>query len=163
MARACRLLIFVALATISSAWSQTPPPSPATPPERQKRSEKGGKKSPELDNVRKAIDALSPQQRKRFQENFWRWTNLSHEEKKSLRDRDESRRKRMAEQIEAAIKETGLELDKERRELFAKRYAEERRRIEEQLRREMDEKRTPLLNDLVGRLKTEFSATPSVP
>jgi hypothetical protein len=64
----------------------------------------------------------------------------------------------MLEEIDVAIKETGLNLDKERRTQFAKRYAEERRKLEEQLRRETEEKRRPLVKEIVGRLKTEFSA-----
>ena len=87
-----------------------------------------------------------------------RRSNLPPERKKALRDRDEFRRKKMAEDIQAAISESGLQLDKERREQFAKRYVEERRKIEEELRRELDEKRRAQVKEIVGRLKTEFSA-----
>jgi hypothetical protein len=69
----------------------------------------------------------------------------------------------MAEDIEAAARESGLELDKERREQFAKRYTQERRKIEEQLRREMDEKRRPLVKEIVAKLKAEFSAPTPAP
>ena len=120
--------------------------------------------SPEFDDVRKAIEALTPDQRKRFQENFRRWSNMSVGEKKALRDRDETRRQRIAEEITAALRETGLELDKDRREQFAKRYAQERRKIEEQIRRDMEEKRRPLVKEMVGRLKAEFSEpSPATP
>lgn len=151
---------FVAAAAGASLFGQAPT-TPA-PPERkswlgQKRHGKSAD-SPEFDNARKAIEGLAPDQRKRFQENFKRWSNLSPEEKKALRDRDEIRRGRLNQEIEAALKQAGLELDKERREQFGKRYGEERRKLEEQLRREMEEKRRPLVEELVGRLKAEFSA-----
>ena len=50
-----------------------------------------------------------------------------------------------------------VELDAQRRELFARRYGEERQRIEEQIRREMDEKRRPLLKEVIAKLKAEFA------
>ena len=122
-----------------------------------------GTPSPELENVRKAIEALTPEQRKRFQDNFWRWANLPPEEKKALRDRDEIRRKFMRDEVEAALKESGLLLEGDRKAEFIKRYGEERRKIEEQLREEMATKRKPLVRELLGKLKAEFSAPPSAP
>jgi len=133
-------------------------PTPGGTPE----NGKGGKLSkgvngPAFENVRKALDALTPEQRKHFQENFIRWANLSPEEKKELRDREEVRKKLMATDVENALRDAGLQLDSEHRELFVKRYGEERRKIEEQLRKEMQEKRKPLLKDLAARLKQEFA------
>jgi hypothetical protein len=172
--------IFIACATVfallSSALAQTTPSqatppspaapaaSPATPEENPKKAPKFAKavESPAFDDVRKALDALTPQQRKRFQENFMRWSNLAPEEKKALRDREEARKKLVAQEIDTALKDSGMELDPERRELFAKRYGEERRKIEEQLRKEAAEKRRPLVRDMVARLKEEF-ATPATP
>ena len=134
----------------------TATPTPAKPG--GKRAGRGGApNSPEFDNVRRALEALTPEQRRRFQENFARWINLSPEEKRLLRDRDELRRKRIGQEIDRAIQQTGLQLEGEQREQFAKRYAEERRKVEEQLRREMDEKRQPRLREIVGKLKEEFS------
>lgn len=117
----------------------------------------GRPESERFENVRKSIDALTPEQRKRFKENLQRWSNLSPEEKKALADRDAFRRKKIAEDIDAAIKEAGLDLDAQGREHFAKRYGEERHQIEEQLRRDMDEKRRPLLKEVIARLKVEFA------
>ena len=64
----------------------------------------------------------------------------------------------MVEDVERAVRESGLTLTPAQREAFARRYAEERRKIEEQLRRESEEKRKPLVRDMVARLKEEFSA-----
>lgn len=113
--------------------------------------------SPEFDDVRRALEALTPEQRKRFQENLLRWSNLPPDEQKALRERAEFRRKRIKEEIDEGIKAAGLELNDEGRQQFAKRYFEERRKIEEQLRKEMEEKRRPLVKEIVGRLKDEFS------
>ena len=87
-----------------------------------------------------------------------RWSNLPSDTKRALRDRDEFRKKRMVEQVEAALQEGGLALDKTRRGKFTKRYVEERRKIEEQLRTETEAKRVPLVKEMVARLKDEFSA-----
>ena len=148
------------------ATSQADAEKPATPKREgwfggRKKAERAAANSPEFDNVRKAIEALTPEQQKRFRENFVRWMNLSPEEKRALRDRDELRRKRMSEETERAMAQAGLQLDGERRARFSKRYAEERRKVEEQLRREMEEKRRPLVQEIIGRLKAEFSTAES--
>lgn len=111
-----------------------------------------------MQNVRRAIEALSPEQRKRFEENFSKWANLSPEEKKSLRHRDEMRQSRMAQDIDEAMQKAGLTLSGAQKEQFAQRYAEERRKLEEELRKEMDEKRQPRLDAIVGQLAKEFTA-----
>jgi Spy/CpxP family protein refolding chaperone len=123
------------------------------------KDQPGGKRkmSPEMQNVRRAIEALSPEQRKRFEENFHKWANLPPEEKKSLRDREEMRRKRMADDIEQALASSGLSLTEEQKAHFARRYAEERRKLEEELRREMNEKRKPGIENIVSQLSREFS------
>jgi hypothetical protein len=152
-------------ASVGSLFAQTPTPAPQTPAKLPKTGAPwlGGKPAdsapsgPAYENVRKALDALTPEQRKRFQENFVRWMNLSPEEKKAMRDREDVRKKWMEQEIEVAIQESGLQLEGERREQFMKRYAEGRRAIEEQLRKELNEKRKPMVHELIGRLKNEFS------
>ena len=118
----------------------------------------GGPLAPEFGNVRRALEALTPEQRQRFIENLKRWSSLPPEEKKVLADREGVRRKKIAEEIDLAIGNAGLTLEGERRSLFARRYVEERRKLEEQLRKELEEKRQPLLKELTARLKAEFSS-----
>ncbi|MEA3211026.1 MAG: hypothetical protein QOE70_4083 [Chthoniobacter sp.] len=176
MAGLGRLLIVWALGALTSASAQTTPaPAKAPRPEgapakrqdglpgvRKKNAE--GTPSPEFDNVRKAIEALTPEQRKRFQENFVRWANLPPEEKGALVDREAMRKKLMEKEVDAAIKESGLVLDADRQAQFVKRYGDERRMIEEHLRKEMAEKRRPMVKELIVRLKEEFSgAVPAAP
>lgn len=171
MAGSVRVLTLFAAALLgSAALGETTPEKPASPPKRGPGAWLGGGRkapldgtpSPEFENVRRALDALTPEQRKRFQENFLRWSNLPPEEKKALREREEVRKKFMQQEVEVVIRETGLQLDGERREQFVKRYAAERRKIEEQLRKETNEKRKPLVHEMVARLRSEFSdATPA--
>ena len=163
--------------TIGSAYAQTPTPDPAQTPKKDGKANPnaganagwlaghpmdGGPKGPAYENVRKALEALTPDQRKKFQENFWRWANLSPEEKKALRDREDIRKKAIETETDAAIQQSGLTLEGERREQFVKRYSEGRRAIEEQLRKEMAEKRKPLVHDLINRLSSEFANEPAV-
>ncbi len=159
--------------TVGSMWAQTPTPDPAQTPKKEGKGPGGAgwlaghpgdasPKGPAYENVRKALDALTPEQRKKFQENFWRWANLSPEEKKALRDREDIRKKAIEQETEAALQQAGLtSLEGERREQFIKRYGEGRRAIEEQLRKEMAEKRKPLVHDLISRLSTEFANDPA--
>jgi len=154
MARSLDQLILLALcASVALPAMAEPPASPA----KKHRKHFEGTPSPEFENVRKALDALTPEQRKRFQENFWRWANLSPGEKKALRDRDETRKKIMEQEVQAALQEAGLQLDGEQRARFVQRYGQERRKIEEQIRKESMEKRKPMVNEIIGRLKAEFS------
>lgn len=151
------------LACPLSAQEATPQEANREPEQRQdgdkgKRHHEGKRKmSPEMQNVRRAIEALNPEQRKRFEENFSKWANLPAEEKKSLRHREEMRRKRMSEDIDEAVKKSGLTLTETQRQQFAQRYADERRKLEEELRKEMDEKRQPRLDVIVGKLAKEFA------
>jgi len=60
----------------------------------------------------------------------------------------------------AAQKEIGLDLTEEQKKAFAQRYIEERRKIEEDLRRQMEESRRPKVKALVEKLRQEFAAQP---
>ena len=128
-------------------------------PKQQKEATKAG---PEVQNVYKALEALTPEQQARFKENFVRWMNLSPDEKRAAREREETRKKKMAEETESVIRDSGLNLEPPQRAKFAKRYAEERRKLEERLRQEMEEKRKPLVAEIVARLRTEFSGSAQV-
>lgn len=179
MARQVRRAVAAMLAlaaTIGSTLAQTATPAPTAQTPNPKKEGKGpnaagwlaghpedaSPKGPAYENVRKALDALTPEQRKKFQENFWRWANLSPEEKKALRDREEIRKKAIEQETEAALQQAGLtSLEGDRREQFIKRYSEGRRAIEEQLRKEMAEKRKPLVHDLISRLSNEFASDPA--
>lgn len=169
MARRLHLLICLSLCAAGSfARAETPTPPPGTSPTKKadnawKKGRKlsfDGTPTPEFDNVSRALNALTPAQRKRFEENFIRWANLAPDEKKALLDREQLRKRMMEKEVEMALQESGLQLAGERRQVFVQRYSEERRKIEEQLRKETNEKRKPLVRELIGRLQTEFSAAP---
>ena len=108
---------------------------------------------------------MSPDQRKKLRMNAERWREMDPEEKKAFREQQEWRQQRLKREAEAAARESGLQLEAERRAKFEQRYIEERRRIDQELRRELREKRQRELAPVVERLKREFdeqqgSATP---
>jgi len=151
----------------ASAQNTATPVALSTPPGKKKPMRDGppaspAKLSPELENVRKALEALNPEQREQFRQNFARWISMTAGDKQSLRDLAEIRRKHMQDEIEEAITQSGLQLDPERRQMFIKRYTEERKKIEEALRKETEEKRGPRLEEMRNRLKSEFSG-PAAP
>lgn len=170
--RELKALLAVALVSIligqASAENTATPVALTTPAPVKKKPKSDatpatptGKLSPELEKVRKALEALSPEQREEFRQNFARWISLTAGDKQSLRDIQEIRKKHMQEEIEEAITQSGLQLDPPRRQMFVKRYTEERRKIEEGLRKETEEKRIPRVEELRLRLKTEFSGAPT--
>lgn len=100
---------------------------------------------------------MSPEQRKRVRANAERWQHLAPEEQKALREQREWRQMRLKREAEEAMRESGLQLEAERRALFERRYIEERRRIDQELRRELREKRQRELAPVVERLKSEIT------
>jgi hypothetical protein len=127
-----------------------------------KQKQEATKAGPEVENVYKALEALTPEQQKKFKENFIRWMNLTPDEKRLMREREETRKKKMAEETQAAIAQTGLTLEGPQRSKFVKRYAEERRKIEEKLRQETEARRKPMVAEVINQLRTEFSTQSAV-
>lgn len=83
---------------------------------------------------------------------------MTPQERNALRDREAFRRQKIFQEIDKSITESGLQLDKDAREMYMLRYTQERRKIEEKLQKELEEKRKPLLEDMNARLKAEFKA-----
>lgn len=119
--------------------------------------------TPEFENMRRTVDALTPEQRQKFKENLLRWMELSPEEKQALRKLEETRRERITQETERALKESGLSLSPAQHERFVQRYAEERRKVEQKLRQQMEESRKPMVKEIIRQLREEFTAVASTP
>ncbi|MDQ6860928.1 MAG: hypothetical protein M3032_07215 [Verrucomicrobiota bacterium] len=100
---------------------------------------------------------MSPEDRQRFRSNVERWLAMPPDERRELRMQEGIRRERMQREAEAAIRQSGLQLEAERRAQFEERYAEERRRIDRALRQEMQERRQRELGPVLEQLKREFA------
>jgi hypothetical protein len=67
------------------------------------------------------------------------------------------RQQRIRTEADAALRDSGLRLEAEKREQYEQRYLQERRRIEQALRQELEERRRRELAPVVEQLKREFS------
>lgn len=171
----------ISLAAPFSAFAQdSPPPGPVDDPGLPRRFQDGerrghrDKDGDRPDWLKRKLDRMSPEERKRILENYEKWKNLPPEEREKLsekwkklppeereklrklghRDRGEFIRRAVAE----ALEKTGLKLSPEDQEAFAIRYREERRKLEEKLREELERKRQEQLPEMLERLKSEFSS-----
>ena len=76
-----------------------------------------------------------------------------------MRKRERVRHEQLQREADKALRDAGLRLDQEKRDLFEQRYLQERRRIERELRQEVEAKRHEQLPALQERLKKEFQET----
>lgn len=143
------------------APSITPSPHPPTPAAQPSPGLTKPKppKPDEWSEARRLFEQLSPDQQKKFLDNLGQWKNMPPEEQELFRDRELFRREKIAQEIQQAINKSGLRLDEDQREVYALRYTQERRKIEEALRKEMDQKRQSMVAEMLDRLKREFAAS----
>ena len=149
--------VIVALALATAAGAQE-----SGKPERPHRASRH-RDGPEFEKSREAFKQMSPEERQKWLEDFRRWQALPADQKKSLLDRQESSRNKRREEVDRVIRDSGLELNDEQRKQFAQRYSEERRKLEDELRQQLEELRRPRVKALVEKLKQEFAAPASAP
>jgi len=106
---------------------------------------------------------MSPEQRQQLRMNLQRWKNMSKEERQALRVLAEKRRQRLEQNVDEFIKNNGWDLDPETRQKLIERFAQERKIIEDNLRKEMEEKRRPMLREMKEKLKAEFAPLAASP
>jgi hypothetical protein len=174
MARRLSALIGLSL-TATVLGQERPPVDPlagATPKPEQKAPagapESGARRpgagffnGPDAEKARQAMQQLTPEERQHFLQRMKEFAELPPEKKKEIFERGEYFRRKMREDVDAAIKESGLNLSDEQKKKFADRYFEERKTIEEELRKQMEEFRKPKLHVLVEKLKQEFASQSS--
>ena len=81
---------------------------------------------------------------------------MSPAERDLLRARENLRREHIRQETQAALRESGLSLDPQRRDLFESRYMQERRKMEHALRHQIEIEREQQLPALIQQLKKEF-------
>jgi hypothetical protein len=109
------------------------------------------------------LQKLSPEKRAELWRAVWAVLNLPPEKRQMVLGFEEERRKKAREEISRAMEAHGIQLDEAGRQAFFHRYFEERRAIEERLRKESDEKRRHLIREMGERLRAEFGAKPGAP
>jgi hypothetical protein len=143
----------VASSSPSSSSSPASPASTATPQGTASASTGAGR----FELLRKAFEQLSTEQQERILQNFHRWQDLSQDEKEVLRQRERVQRQKLETSITEAYQKSGLQLNDEQRAQFRKRYLQERRRLEEQIVHDEQEKRQAGNSVIIEMLKKEFT------
>jgi hypothetical protein len=105
--------------------------------------------------------SLPPTARQDFQRNAERWMRMSPQERDILRQRENLRQAQIKRETEAALRDSGLRLDQEKRSQFESRYIQERRRMEQTLRQQIESERQKEIPALIQQLKREFQLEPS--
>jgi hypothetical protein len=100
--------------------------------------------------------SLPPAARQNFQRNAERWMRMSPAERNIMRQRENLRRETIRRETEAAVRDSGLRLDPQQRALFESRYIQERRKVEQTLRQQIETERQQQLPALIQQLKKEF-------
>lgn len=98
--------------------------------------------------------------REAFRKNLLRWRDLSPEERNALRGQVDNRGEVIKAEIDKTIRDSGLHLTLDQREVYGLRYMQERRKLEKALRDQMGAERARRLPGIVEQLKNEFTPPP---
>ena len=105
------------------------------------------------------LEKLTPEQRNEVWMSVWAVLNLPVEERQKLIGMEDDRRKKVKEEIDRMLQNTGIQIPDDQRRKFFHRYFSARRSIEEQVKKEGEERRQALMTELEGKLKQEFGST----
>jgi hypothetical protein len=81
---------------------------------------------------------------------------MSPEQRNLMRQRENLRRETMTREADAAVRDSGLQLNPQQRAQFESRYIQERRKVEQALRQQIEAQRQKKLPALIRELKEEF-------
>jgi hypothetical protein len=165
MARSLLVVSLIALVSSGFALAEpadSPAPSPRPPGDHPPKGDPSPRNDDEgpFKRFHDRLDKMGPKEREQFKQNWQRWKQMGDRERKDWQQRAAEERERVRQCIDDAIAKTGLTLDNDQREVFVVRYRQERRKIEEQLRQEMDAKREQKIDEMLVRLKAEFTTAP---
>jgi len=158
------LILLIAVA--ASGYGQTPTPTPTPTPQPAASVKTPAvtaqpSASVKLEDLRRSIEQLTPEQQQKVLQNLHRWLALSPDERDVLRQRQRVRQQKEEESVTEAYQKSGLRLNEEGREIFRKLYLQERRKLEEQLAKETQEKRQKGDATIVEKLKKELANSPN--
>jgi hypothetical protein len=109
-----------------------------------------------MQSMRERWLSLPPAAQQNFRRNAERWMRMSPEERNMMRQRENLRREQIRRETEAALRDSGLVLDPQSRNQFESRYLQERRKMEQSLRHQIEAERQQQLPALIQQLKKEF-------
>jgi hypothetical protein len=126
-----------------------------------RRDWRGARLTPEQMQERalRDLEKLTPEQRAEVWRAVWAVLNLPQEKKQEIIGMDEERRKKMREEIDKTIQAIGVKIPDDQRRKFFHRYFMGRRELEEQVKKEGEDRRQVLMKELDEKLKQEFGNT----
>ena len=135
----------------SIAAPHGPPPSkPHGPPSGQPHGPPSGQ------SVRERWLAMPPDARQNFQRNAELWMRMTPEQRNLMRQRENTRRQMITREADLAVRDSGLQLNPQERARFESRYIQERRKVEQSLRQQIETERQKEIPALIQQLRKEF-------
>ncbi|PYJ10617.1 MAG: hypothetical protein DME93_11040 [Verrucomicrobia bacterium] len=116
----------------------------------------GPPRGPASQSIRERWMAMPPEARQNFRRNAERWMRMSPEERNVMRQRENLRRETIKRETDTALRQSGLSLTPQERAQFESRYVQERRKVEQTLRQQIEAERQKELPALIQQLKKEF-------
>ena len=134
------------------AGRQGPPPmaAPHGPPSGQPNGPGSGQ------SVRDRWLAMPQNARQNFQRNAELWMQMTPEQRNLMRQRENARRQIITRDADAAVRDSGLQLNPQERARFESRYIQERRKVEQSLRQQIETERQKEIPALIQQLRKEF-------
>jgi hypothetical protein len=152
ISRRCKLIVASSAFALLCAAAQAQP-QPHRP---VGRPPAGPPREPAGQSMRERWMAMPPAARQDFQRNAERWLRMSPEERNVMRQRENLRHETIRRETEAALRDSGLRLSPQERAQFESRYIQERRKVEQTLRQQIEAERQQQLPALIQQLKKEF-------
>src|SRR5206468_12840942 len=111
---------------------------------------------PPAQSVRDRWLAMPPDARQNFRRNAELWMQMTPQQRNLMRQRENMRRQIITREADAAVRDSGLQLNPQERARFESRYIQERRKVEQSLRQQIEAERQKELPSLIQQLKKEF-------
>ena len=99
---------------------------------------------------------MPPDARQNFQRNAQLWMQMTPEQRNLMRQRENMRRQIMTRDADSAVRDSGLQLSPQERARFESRYIQERRKVEQSLRHQVETERQKEIPALIQQLRKEF-------
>ena len=112
--------------------------------------------APSGQSVRERWLAMPPDARQNFQRNAQLWMQMTPEQRNLMRQRETMRRQILTRDADAAVRDSGLQLNPQERARFESRYIQERRKVEQSLRQQIEGERQKEIPALIQQLRKEF-------
>ena len=167
----CKLFVGLAAFALCCAYAQAQPqqhrgpagrPAPMAAPHGPPPSQPHGPPSgqphgaPSGQSIRERWLAMPPDARQNFRRNADLWMQMTPEQRNLMRQRENMRRQIITREADTAVRDSGLQLNPQERARFESRYIQERRKVEQSLRQQIETERQKEIPTLIQQLRKEF-------